>query len=258
MNAECIPFIKPFRALSFGLRMTVCAVSLMMAGRLAAQLPDVPQAAAEQNMQSGPPKQPKPILSFFPDLSTESVDEKLPQQTVQEKFMVPTRNTLNAWSAIKPALAAGYKEARNTTPELGHGAAGFGSYYWHTVVDETSENYLVQFVFPVMTHENTRYYRLGRNGFWRRTGYAVSRAVVTRDDAGREVFNTSEIGGAAAAAGLANLYYPGPERSAAHTTERWGLNVGFNMLTFATKEFWPDVDRKVFKGRWQGGGPHLP
>ena len=227
--------------------MAACAVSLMMAGRLIAQLPDAPQAAPRQS--SDPPRQNQPIFSLFPDLSSPSADEKLPPQTVKGKFMKPTRDLLSGWAVVKPAFAAGYKEMQNTTPEFGHGPAGFSRYYWHTVVDETSEEYMVGFVFPELTHEDTRYYRMERGGFRRRTGYSLSRVLETRDDAGREVFNSSEIGGAGAAAGLAELYYPQRERTLGHAMERWGLNVGFDALGFAGREFWPEVDRKVFHGK---------
>jgi hypothetical protein len=193
--------------------------------------------------------QPKPIFGIFPHIGTQSVDEKLPPQTVGEKFMIPTRATLNAWAVTKPAFAAGFKEVRNTTPEFGHGPAGFGRYYWHTLLDETSENYMVGFVFPVLTHQDTRYYRLRRGGFWRRTGYSLSRALVTRNDAGKGAFNTSEVVGAGAAAGLTNLYYPSRVRTASITGQRWGLNVGFDAFAYAAREFWPDVNRKVFGGK---------
>jgi hypothetical protein len=35
---------------------------------------------------------------------------------------------------------------------------------------------------PTLTHEDIRYYTLGKGGFCKRTGYALSRAVVTRSD----------------------------------------------------------------------------
>jgi hypothetical protein len=233
--------------------MAVCATPLLMGCGLKAQLVDAPQPALQQQAPgqgNGPSQtQRKPIFSFFPDLSTEPVDEKLPAQTAGEKFMLPTRNTLNAVALAKPAFAAGFKEWWNTTPEFGHGSTGFGRYYWHTFLDETSETYMVEFVFPVLTHQDARYYSLGKGGFWRRTEYALSRTLVTRNDAGKAVFNSSEVAGAGAAAGLTNLYYPGGKRTASITAQRWGLNVGFDAFGYAAREFWPDVNKKVFGGK---------
>jgi hypothetical protein len=45
---------------------------------------------------------------------------------------------------------------------------------------------------PTLTREDPRYYTLGRGGFIKRTGYAVSRLFITRTDAGKNTFNLSE------------------------------------------------------------------
>jgi hypothetical protein len=124
--------------------------------------------------------------------------------------------------------------------------AGYGRYLWHSAVDQTTENYFVEFVFPVLTREDSRYYTLGHGGFIKRSGYAVSRAVVTRSDSGKSVFNVSEVAGAGVSAGLANLYYPARERSFSNTGTSWGLDVGIDAFTFVLKEFWPDVNHKFF------------
>ena len=76
-----------------------------------------------------------------------------------------------------------------------------------------SENYMVEFIFPTITHEDSRFYTLGHGGFLKRTGYALSRAVVTRTNSGSETFNISEVFGAGASSGLSNLYYPSASRS---------------------------------------------
>ena len=59
-------------------------------------------------------------------------------------------------------------------PEFHQGAVGYGRYFWHSAVDQTSENYMVEFIMPVVTREDTRFYTLGRGGFVKRTGYALA------------------------------------------------------------------------------------
>ena len=39
---------------------------------------------------------------------------------------------------------------------------------------------LIEALFPVALHQDPRYFTKERGGFWRRTGYAISREVVTR------------------------------------------------------------------------------
>jgi hypothetical protein len=143
-------------------------------------------------------------------------------------------------------LLAVYSEQTNATPEFGNGGVGYGRYFWHAAVDQTSENYMVEFVVPAITHEDTRYYTLGRGGFFKRTGYALSRAVVTRSDSGKEVFNASEVIGSGASAGLSSLYYPTRERSFGNTGKEWGLDVAIDGASFVVKEFWPDINHWLF------------
>jgi hypothetical protein len=80
-------------------------------------------------------------------------------------------------------------------------------------------------------------------------GYALSRAVVTRNDAGHETFNISEVVGAGAAAGISNTYYPRPERTLSNTIDQWTTNVGIDAGTFVIREFWPDVNHALFHGK---------
>ena len=61
--------------------------------------------------------------------------------------------------------------------------------------------------------------------------------------------NYQHWSGAGAAAGLSNLYYPSRERTFSNTGQQWGLDVGIDAFTFAVKEFWPDINQKLFHGK---------
>jgi hypothetical protein len=54
------------------------------------------------------------------------------------------------------------------------------------------------------------------------------------------------VAGAAASASLSNAYYPARERTLSNTATNWGLDVGIDAFTFVLKEFWPDVNQKLF------------
>jgi hypothetical protein len=205
-------------------------------------------AAASQTDQPQA-QQTSRILGIIPNFRAVSTTEHLPAQTVHEKFITATQDSFDYSALFVPTVLAAANLARKATPEFGTGASGFGQYWWHGALDQTSENYWVEFIVPALTHQDTRYYTLGRGGFFKRTGYALSRAVVTRTDAGNETFNVSEVAGAGAAAGLSNAYYPASERTAGNTMGQWGLNVGIDAGTFWFKEFWPDINRKLFKGK---------
>jgi hypothetical protein len=201
---------------------------------------------AQNPAPSGQPPQTKRILGIIPNFRSVSTDEKLPPMTVKEKFLTATDDSFDYSSVFIPAVLAAYSMGIDSTPEFGQGAVGYGRYFWHTAVDQTSENYMVEFIFPVVTREDNRYYTLGRGGFFKRTGYALSRAVITRNDAGRETFNISEVVGAGASSGISSLYYPTRERSLGNTGSEWGIDVGIDAASFVVKEFWPDINRWLF------------
>lgn len=241
----------------------IVGLALLGAGVVRAEeLPDAPEPAAAGQSSSvvvngaeNPPvkehqdPQTKRILYIFPNFRSVSAATQLPPQSVHEKFVTATEDSFDYSAFVLPLLLAGYGQKTNQYPEFHQGAAGYARYFWHTYTDQTIENYMVEFVVPVATREDTRYYTLGHGGFLKRTGYALSRAVVTRTDSNHRSFNYSEVVGAGAAAGISNLYYPTRERTLSNTMDRWGTNVGIDAGTFVIREFWPDVNHFLFHGK---------
>jgi hypothetical protein len=211
----------------------------------AAQSQTPQQAASQGDHTDG---QTKRILGIIPNFRAVSANQHLPPQSVKEKFITASEDSFDYSSILLPALVAGYDQATNDTPEFRQGAKGYGRYFWHSALDQTSENYFVEFIVPAITHEDTRYYTLGNGGFKKRAGYALSRIVITRDDRGKEVFNAGEVVGAGMSAALSNAYYPSAERTFGNTASQWGLDLGIDAFTFAFKEFWPDINHKLFHG----------
>jgi hypothetical protein len=208
---------------------------------------DSPQQSTTTPAQDGQPAtQTKRILGIIPNFRAVSANTKLPPQSAKEKFLTATEDSFDYSAVLLPALLAAYSQATNATPEFHQGAAGYGRYLWHSYVDQAVENYSVEAIGPIITRQDNRYYTLGSGGFFKRSGYAISRVVITRNDAGHETFNSSEVIGAGAAAGISNLYYPSPERTFGNTADKWGLNVGIDAATFLFKEFWPDINNALF------------
>jgi hypothetical protein len=206
------------------------------------------QSNANQPVDPSAPQnqQTKRILGIIPNFRAVSANTHLPPQSVKDKFVTASQDSFDYSSVLLPAVLAGYSMATDATPEFHQGAAGYGRYFWHTYVDQTIENYAVEFIVPAIAHEDTRYYTMGRGGFLKRTKYSLSRVVVTRSDDGRPTFNAGEIIGAGTAAGISNLYYPQSQRTFGNTAQKWGLNVGVDAATFMFKEFWPDINHAVF------------
>jgi hypothetical protein len=232
-----------------------------------ADLPDDPGSGVQQQTASGEPppegsgstlgigaavdplaegRQTKRILYMIPNFRAVSADQQLPPQPVKEKFKTATLDSVDYSSFIFVAGQAAVAQANSSYPEFGQGARGYGRYYWHTLADAINENYWVEFIVPSVLHQDTRYYTLGKGDFAKRLGYAFTRIVVTRTDEGHETFNFSEILGAGAFSGIANLYYPSQERTLTKTYQRWVTNLAIDGCTFAFKEVWPDINNAIF------------
>lgn len=190
--------------------------------------------------------QTKRILGIIPNFRSVSANTHLPPQSTKEKFVTATQDSFDYSSVLTPALLAAYDLGRGSTPEFGHGGVGYSRYLWHSVIDQTTENYFVEFIVPTITHEDTRYYTLGHGGFVKRTGYAMKHVLVTRSDAGNDTFNSGEVVGAALSAALSNAYYPAAERSFSNTAQQFAVSVGIDAFTFAAREFWPDINHALF------------
>lgn len=212
-------------------------------------LPDAPvphQTTPPANDTSLQGKQTKRILGIIPNFRAVSVNQKLPPETIKEKFIGATQDSFDYSAFVWAGMLAGVSMAEDSYPQFGEGAEGYGQYYWHTFVDQAQENYWVEFVLPAALHQDPRYYTLGHGGIIKRTAYSFSRVLITRTDAGNNTFNASEIVGAGAAAGISGLYYPAQERGWTKTGQRWLVNVSLDGGTFIFKEFWPDINSAIF------------
>jgi len=227
----------------------------------AAAMPDAPSAVAQAASQqtpsistpngpvsptTGEPKQTKRILGIIPNFRAVSADQKLPPQSVKEKFTSTVQQSFDYTSFILPAVLAAYAQGEDSEPQFHQGAAGYARYFWHNFADQTDENFWVQAILPAATREDSRYYTLGRGGFVKRAVYAFDRTLITRTDDDRETFNFSEIVGAGAASGISDLYYPSADRTWTKTGQRWLTNVVIDGGTFVFQEFWPNINSAVF------------
>lgn len=248
-------------------------VPTLIYGQTAAKEPPVPQSPSEQE-QSGLPenpssqanaasrdqskadhkqkeeeqgKQTKRMFYVVPNFAAVSANTQLPPLSAGEKFNLAFHDSFDYSSFTWTAIIAAQSLALNSDPELGHGAAGYGRYFWRAFVDGVSGTYFTEAIVPTITHEDPRYYTMGSGGFFRRTGYALSRTFITKTDSGGTSFNWSEVGGNGLEAGLSNAYYPPQERGAGQTLRDWGTQMESAAINNVVKEFWPDIRHKVFR-----------
>jgi len=214
------------------------------------QTAEAPQASAgaSPSKDASEGKQPKRILWIIPSYRAVSANTQLPPLSGKGKFWLATQDSFDYSSFALAGMVAGISQAKQSTPEFGEDA--YVKYYWHSFADQAIGNYFTEAIVPTVTRQDPRYYTLGHGGFFRRTGYALSRLIITRTDSGGSSFNFSEIVGNGAGAGISNLYYPQQERTWTKTGQKWLLQVGIDGIFNMGKEFWPDINRVVFRGHY--------
>jgi hypothetical protein len=207
------------------------------------------QAPSPQDKQDDSKgKQTKRMLWVVPNFAAVNANTQLPPLSTREKFVLAAHDSVVDYSSFTWAgILAGQAMLLNSDPELGHGIAGYGRYYWRTFTDGVSGTFFTEAIVPAIMHEDPRYYTMEQGGFFRRTGYAISRAFLTKTDSGRTRFSFSEVVGNGLEAGLSNAYYPPQERGLSQTATNWGTQMESAVLNHIFQEFWPDIRRKVLR-----------
>ena len=201
------------------------------------------------------------LFYAMPNFLTLQGREKLPPLSSKDKFKVVALGTFDYFEYPWWGVLAAINQAQNNEAGYGQGWAGYGKRYGSTAGDSMIENFLVGAVFPSVLHQDPRFYQSQGGGFFKRSGYAVSRIFVTRGDSGKSQFNYSEIFGSAIAAGISTYsYHPrstfvstptnphlfvGSDRTFSNTLSTWETQVSLDAITIVVKEFWPDIHRKI-------------
>ena len=201
------------------------------------------------------------LFYALPNFLTLEGRRKLPPLSSKDKFKVVALATFDHFEYPWWGALAAVKQAENNEPGYGQGWAGYGKRYGSTAGDSMVENFLVGAVFASVLHQDPRFYQSSRGGFWRRTGYAASRIVVTRSDAGNSQFNFSEVFGSATAAAISTYsYHPtstyistptnphlfvGSDKTLSHAASTWETQLTLDTITIMVREFWPDIHRAI-------------
>jgi hypothetical protein len=161
------------------------------------------------------------ILGLVPNYYTSYIWNAGPM-TPKLKFGMAFRTITDPVSLLVVGGIAGAEQYHKTFPGYGQGAEGYAKRFGSTYADTVASRMLGSAVFPVLLHQDPRYFYRGSGSIRSRLTYAVMCAVVARGDNGRLQPNYSHILGSFAAAGISNLY-KSPEDRDVGLTLRNGL-----------------------------------
>jgi hypothetical protein len=138
--------------------------------------------------------------------------------------------------------AALVEQAHNWPDEWGRDRLGmekrigslYGQYALGVGIEETAK---------AIHYEDTRYRRLGKGNFFRRTGYVVATTVTARRQDGSRTFAWSLAANAYGSWGVATLWMPREYRTASSIVEWGSYGLGAFAVTNLAREYWPDIKR---------------
>src|ERR1700677_1381590 len=176
----------------------------------------------------------------------------VPPMTAKQKFQVAARSSFDYVQIPWYMALAGISQAQNSEPGYGQGAEGYAKRFGSQFADGTIENYMVNAVVPAVMRTDPRYYQLGKGTFVHRTGYALSRLLITRTDSGHNTFNYGEILGSGMGAAISTYsYHPAADQTFSNTASVWGAQVAYDAIRIVLNEFWPDIRRHYHKDKTQ-------
>jgi hypothetical protein len=191
----------------------------------------------------------KRLLGIVPNYRSSQNLQNYQPLSPGDKFKIASEDAFDRGTVILAGIFGAEAQATNANRSFGQGAAGFGRYFGAAYGDLVIGDYMTEGVFPVLLHQDPRYFRKGQGSGWSRLGYAVGQIFWTHTDSGGTQFNYSEIVGNSAVVAVSNAYYA-DNRTAHDAAAKLGVQIGVDMASNILKEFWPDLQRK-FRRRQQ-------
>jgi hypothetical protein len=176
------------------------------------------------------------VWGVFPNFYS-SYDWNAPPMMPKQKFKLALRSLIDPVTFAGVAGIAGAQQIYNVFPEYGGGLEGYAKRYGAAYANDFSARLLTSAVYASMFHQDPRYFYKGTGSISSRTLYAISGAVITRDDGGRSRPNYSRLLGVFTASALSNLYYPSDKRGLSLTLTNGLVDLAGHAGTNIVREF---------------------
>ena len=207
------------------------------------------------------------MLGVVPNFNTVIGGHAVPLSP-SEKWNLAFHSAVDPFVFVSAGLVAGLGEAQDAHQGW-WGPSGYFKRWGAAYADDFDGDMLGNALFPILFHQDARYYRKGSGpapgqalepghnaGEYKlrhRMLYAIATTVICKGDNGKWEPSYSNVLGNLAAGGISNLYYPAYERGAVLTIEN-GLTVtAEGAVGSILVEFWPDIAKRVFHKNMQTG-----
>jgi hypothetical protein len=206
--------------------------------------PDSPQPKQEATPQ---PSGSKGFIGYvtsrsivFPDIATN------PRPlSPGGKFKIFVNQAISPAYVLGAGVSAAVNQANNSPSATGQGWEAYGTRVGYSMARASSTSFFGTFVFASILRQDPRFFPESHPSFIRAIKYSAVRIVVTRNDRGKDVFNSSGLLGPLAAEALSNSYLPRSEQTGARTMERYGSDLAWRFAANIFKEYWPTIFRDM-------------
>jgi hypothetical protein len=185
---------------------------------------------------------PKRIFGIVPNYRTTPTLREYTPISPREKFKLASQDSFDRGAVALGVFFGAQNQLTNSTPSFGHGASGFARYSATSYSDFVIANFMTEGIYPVLLHQDPRYFRRGSGSGRSRLGAAIGQIFWTRTDSGGTQFNFSEIIGSSTAVAISNAYYP-DNRNVSDAATRLVIQIGVDMTANILKEFAPELNR---------------
>ena len=176
------------------------------------------------------------VFGILPNFYSSYIWDAAPLNA-RQKFNLALHSITDPMEFVGTGVVAGAEQANNTFSGYGQGAEGYAKRYGAAYADDALGRMIGSAILPSLLHQDPRYFYKGSGSVRSRIFYALSRAVVTRGDNGRQEPNYSRVLGSFAAGGIANLYYPTGDRGLGLTLGNALVGTAGNAFDNLIREF---------------------
>ena len=178
--------------------------------------------------------------TFFPDIATSPGP-----LTTGGKFKLFVNQSISPPYILESGISAAFDQARDVPKGYGQGWAAYGSRFGADMARSSSSSFFGTFLLASLLHQDPRFFPESKPSFWRSLKYSTQRIIITRNDSGRDVFNTAGLLGPLASEGLANVYLPPSEQTVGKTLTRFAADLAWRVGGNMFRDYWPTFFRNM-------------
>jgi hypothetical protein len=162
--------------------------------------------------------------------------------TSREKFQSFLYHAVSPYTLAGAVYDASWAQVWGAPSEYGGGMEGWGKRLGAAAGTE-SRSFFGTFLLPTLLHQDPRYFAMYHGPAFKRALHGVKRVFVTRNEDGRDVFNTSGMLAIAFTESLSMAWTPERKRSAGAMFTRTLGAIQGDATSYVLREFTPDFLR---------------